>query len=234
LRPEAPTRVVLEVAGPEPLSLEDVLAAYRGWLGFGEPHFVTVPRWAERAAFRIGDLVGLLGWRPPLRSTTGAEIMRGATGDPGPWQRLTRVTPRSLGAALAAEPASVQERWFARIYFLKPATLVALSLYWIATGLLTLGPGWEEAVGILQASRLTAAAPLAAAGAVADILIGAGIAVRRTARAALVAALALSAAYLALGTLLLPALWIDPLGSLVKVLPIMMLHMVALAILDDR
>ncbi len=128
----------------------------------------------------------------------------------------------------------MQERWFARLYFLKPAVLTALSLYWIVTGLITLGPSWEEAVGVIESARLTAAAPLAAAGAGADILIGAGIAVRRTAKGALLAALALSVAYLALGTLLLPGLWIDPLGSLVKVLPIIALHLVALAILDDR
>ena len=47
-------------------------------------------------------------------------------------------------------------------------------------------------------------------------------------------ALALSVGYLALATLLLPGLWSDPLGPLVKVLPIIVLHLVALAILDDR
>ena len=46
--------------------------------------------------------------------------------------------------------------------------------------------------------------------------------------------MALSVGYLGLATLLLPGLWSDPLGSLVKVLPIIVLHLVALAILDDR
>ncbi len=141
----------------------------------------------SHAAFRIGDLIGLLGWRPPLRSTTRAEIGRGAIGDPGPWQRLTGIAPRTLGAALAAEPASVQERWFARLYFLKPVMLAALSLYWIVTGLMTLGPGWEEGVDLIERARLAAAAPLAAAGAIADLLIGVGIAIRRTAKVALLA-----------------------------------------------
>ena len=144
LRADAPTRVALEIVGPEALSLDEVLATYRRWLGFGRPRFVSVPRWAEATAFRIGDLIGRLGWRPPLRSTTRAEIGRGATGDPGPWQRLTGITPRTLGAALAAEPASVQERWFARLYFLKPVVLATLSLFWIVSGLISLGPGWEE------------------------------------------------------------------------------------------
>jgi uncharacterized protein YbjT (DUF2867 family) len=234
LRPGAPSRVVLEVVGPECLSLEAVLVAYRRWLGLGEARFVMLPRWLAHAAFRVGDLIGLLGWRPPLRSTTRRELARGAVADPAPWTRVTGIAPRALGAALAAEPASVQERWFARLYFAKPLMLGVLALYWVATGLVALGPGWEDAVGLVQDAGFLAAAPLAAAGAIADIAIGAGIAVRRTARPALWAALALSIAYLALATLLLPALWEDPLGPLLKVAPIVVLILVALAILEER
>ena len=36
------------------------------------------------------------------------------------------------------------------------------------------------------------------------------------------------------GTLLAPGLWADPLGPLVKVVPAIVLAVVALAILDDR
>ena len=234
LRPGAPSRLVLEVVGPERLSLEGVLAAYRRWLGLAEARFVTLPSWLAHAAFRVGDLIGLLGWRPPLRSTTRRELMRGAVADPAPWTRVTGIAPRALGAALAAEPASVQERWFARLYFAKPLILAVLALYWVATGLVALGPGWEDAVGLVQDAGFLAVAPLAAAGAIADIAIGVAIAVRRTARPALWAALALSIAYLALATLLLPGLWADPLGPLLKVAPIVVLILVALAILEER
>jgi len=233
-RADAPSRIALEIAGPERLSLDEVLIAYRRWLGHGNARFVTVPRWLALVAFRVGDLISLLGWRPPLRSTTRLELMRGGVGDPAPWTRLTGIEPRSLAAALAAEPASVQERWFARLYFAKPLTLAVLALYWIVTGLVALGPGWEDATGLIQEAGFAIAAPLAAVSAIADIAIGAAIAVRRTARPALRAALVLSLAYVALATLLLPGLWADPLGPLLKVLPIMVLNLVALAILDDR
>ena len=36
LQPDAPSRVALEIAGPERLSLDEVLIAYRRWLGHGE------------------------------------------------------------------------------------------------------------------------------------------------------------------------------------------------------
>jgi DoxX-like family len=78
------------------------------------------------------------------------------------------------------------------------------------------------------------AGPSVVAGALADIAIGIGIAWRQTARYALYAALAISLFYAAAGTILVPRLWADPLGPMLKIWPIMVLNVVALAILEDR
>ena len=153
LRADAPTRVALEIVGPEALSLDEVLATYRRWLGFGRAALRVRAALGGVMAFRIGDLIGRLGWRPPLRSTTRPRSDAAQPAIRRPWQRLTGIVPRGLGAALAAEPASVQERWFARLYFLKPVVLAALSLFWIVTGLITLGPGWEEGCDLIAAGE---------------------------------------------------------------------------------
>lgn len=235
VRPEAPAGVELDLAGPERLSLAETIAAYRRWLGFPAARTVPVPDSIARVLYRVGDALGRVGWRPPLRSTVAREIARGATGDPGPWMRMTGIRPQSLAAALAAEPAGVQERWFAALYVLKPAIFIVFALFWIVTGLLSLGPAYAAGVLLLQAAGAgPLAAPLAVGGALADLAVGLGIAVRRTTRAALWAALAVSLLYVVAGTALLPSLWIDPLGPLVKIAPVMMLNLVALAILRDR
>jgi len=235
LAPGAPSRVEIELAGPERLSFVGVVRQYRRWLGLSAARILPLPGPVAAALYRLGDFAGLLGWRPPMRSTARHEIARGATGDPSAWIRLTGIRPRPLAAALAAEPASVQERWFAYLYFLKPLVLIVLSLYWVATGLVSLGPGYGTGIQLMReggAGALSGAA--VSAGAIADILIGAGIAVRCTARRALYAALAVSVFYALGGTAILPRLWIDPLGSLMKVGPILVLHLVALSILEDR
>jgi uncharacterized protein YbjT (DUF2867 family) len=232
LDPDAPARVAVEIAGPERLTLDAVLVTYRRWLGRSSARSVRVPRWITIGVFGLGDLAGLLGWRPPLRTTLRRELARGAVGDAAQSTRLTGIVPRSLEAALAAEPISVQERWFAQLYFLKPLALGILAVYWIATGLIALGPGSDAASDLLSEAGF--GSTLGTAGAVADIVIGVGIAVRGTARPALWAALAISIGYLAAGTLLLPALWADPLGPLLKIVPIAMLILFALATLDDR
>lgn len=235
LRPEAPSRVQLEIAGPDRLSFGDVVAAYRNWLGWKPARQVHVPRWFMGLMYRLGDFAGWLGWRPPIRSTGEQEIKRGAIGDPEPWTSMTGIVPRSLETSLA-EPASVQEKWFASLYLLKPVVLGVLSLFWIATAFMSLGPGWDIGIGLMHEGGVTGiAAPLTVtAGALADLCIGIGIAFRRTVRPALYAAIALSLVYVVIGTILVPQLWIDPLGPMLKIWPVIALNLVALAILKDR
>lgn len=234
VRPDAPAQVVLDVAGPDALAFEDVIAAYRRWLGYPPAHHLRL-RWLGPLLFRLGDLAGWLGWRPPVRTTAQRELSSGSTADPAAWTACTGVPPQSLADALAFEPASVQERWFANLYLLKAAAFVILAAFWILTGLVTLGPGYAAGVGLLQkAGAGLMAAPIAIGGGLTDIVIGLGIAIRRTSRLALWAAFALSAAYLAAGTLLAPALWAEPLGPLTKIIPIMLLNLLALAIWEDR
>ena len=92
LRPEAPARKALEIAGPQRLAFSEVVQTYRRWLGWPRAQQITMPRSAAQALYRLGDLLGLLGWRPPMRSTARREIVRGATGDPSEWVRLTGIS----------------------------------------------------------------------------------------------------------------------------------------------
>jgi uncharacterized protein YbjT (DUF2867 family) len=235
VRPEAPSRVALELAGPERLRFEEVVARYRAWLGWKPARLLSVPGWLMGAAYRAGDLLGLLGWRPPIRSTARREIARGAVGDGSEWQRVTGIEPRSLGEALAVEPASVQERWFARLYLLKPLAIGVFALFWLMTGIVSLGPGYGRAVALMRSTDAAAFAELSTiAGGLIDILVFALIAWRRTAKLGLVLAFLVSLFYVAAGTLLAPQLWADPLGPMMKIWPILALNLLCLAILDER
>jgi uncharacterized protein YbjT (DUF2867 family) len=235
LRPDAPARVTLDIAGPERLSVEALVAIYRRWFGLRPARSIAVPEGLVRLAARLGDGFARLGWASPLRSNSVAELRRGAIGDPSEWIALTGIEPESAGAALAARPPSLQERWFSRLFFLKPLVIVIFALFWIATGLVSLGPGWERGVSLLEGSFLEpVAAPSVVAGALIDILLGAMIAWRRTSRIGLYGALAVSIFYAVMGTLVQPILWTDPLGPMLKIWPIMVLNLVAIAMLDER
>jgi hypothetical protein len=195
-----------------------------------------LPRWLAALGYASGDLARALGWRPPIGTVAKRELRRGAVGDPSAWQAIMAAEPTPLAAALAREPASVQERWFARLYFLKALVFAVLALFWIATGVISLTVGWEEGLSYLREGGVPEGLAGAGviAGALADIAIGVGIAFRRTARGALWAAIAISIFYMVAGTFVLPRLWLDPVGPMLKIWPIIVLNLVALAIVDDR
>jgi len=235
LRPDAPGRIAIDLAGPDRLAMSTVVACYRRWLGWRPAKRLSLPPLLASVGYRLGDFAGWLGWRPPVRSVAGREILRGAVGDPSAWVMTTGITPRTLEASLRDRPASVQERWFAQLYFLKPTIFGVLSIFWLGTGIISLTVGWRTGVGMMQEGGAGAlSAPSVVAGALADIAVGVGIAVRRYTRPALWGGIAISLFYAAAGTAILPRLWADPLGPMWKIWPILVLLFVALAILDDR
>ncbi|OYX66484.1 MAG: nucleoside-diphosphate sugar epimerase [Rhizobiales bacterium 32-66-11] len=233
--PKAPARLALELAGPDRLAFTELVRLFRRWLGHAPAREIVLPAWLAGLLYRLGDAAGRLGWRPPVRSTARREIARGAVGDTAPWHRITGITPRSMAAMLAAGPASVQEKWFASLYLLKPVVLVSLALFWIGSGLASLGPGYAPGIALMQQGGAGALAPLAVVGGgLADLAIGIGICVRRSARLALTGGIAVALFYALAGSVLTPWLWLDPLAPLLKIAPVIALHLCALAMLRDR
>jgi len=235
LSPSAPSRVTLELAGPEALGMDEIITQYRAWLGWKPVRRVELPPRLSSLLYSLGDFASALGWRPPVRSNARKEMTRGAIGDAGPWKRLTGIRPRYLGEALAAEPADVQEKWFAGLYILKPVIFVVLPLFWLATAVISVTIGYEPGVHLMEiAGAGGLSGPSVIAGAIADFVIGSLIAYRRTAWWGLWGALALSTFYIVAGTVLRPDLWAEPLGPFLKIFPIVVLHLVALAVLEER
>jgi uncharacterized protein YbjT (DUF2867 family) len=236
LRADAPTRASFDLAYPQAYSLAEIVLALRAWLGLPPRPIVALPRAVEAVVGTVAGGLGLLGWRSPARATALAQLRQGVVGDPAAWSAATGIKPASLADTLAALPAGIQERWFAKLYWLKPLAIFALAAFWIVTGVIALGPGRAAAAAqFAQAGfppRLGEAALIA--GALADIALGLLICVRRFTRLALRLTLALTAVYLLAATVTAPQLWLDPLGPLVKIIPVMVAILLTLAILDER
>lgn len=218
--------LVLGEAHPKPL--RDVLLMVRQWLGLPPAPVLTIAAPLARIVSFGADLAGRLGWRSPLRSTALTVTAEGVTGTPG-WPC------RSLAETLAAIPATAQERWFARLYLLKPIGLLTLSGFWLASGLIGLWQ-WDAAAATLRAAEFSPLNAMAFvfAGSVADIVLGLAVLIRRWTARALGGMVLLTLAYLAAASLWTPALWSDPLGPLLKTLPGLILAIVMLAIEPER
>jgi len=231
LEEETLARRDFDLVEARPHRLQDLVLAYRRWLGFAPPRrILALPAWTTAVTGRLADLAGRLGWPAPLRSTALRVMADDVLGDPAPWRQATGQTFAPLAESLRSLPATRQERVYARAQLVFPLALAVLALFWIASGL----------VGL---ARLPAAAallpdglgpPAAIGGALLDLLIGVGLLWRRSMRLAAVAAVVVCLAYALLATLFLPALWADPLGPLVKIFPAAALALVLAALAEPR
>lgn len=221
----------LDLAAPEILPLAEAVAIHRRWLGMVPARVLHLPGFCARLASKTADLLGHLGWRSPLRSTALEVAAGGVSGHcTGNEQRL-----QPLRGILSGHPAGVQDLWFARLYLLKPLIFATLSLFWLLSGIVALLRFEASSAHLVSAgANAVAAAGITLGTSLADIALGIGIAFRRHAGLALKGMIALSLAYLGSATVLAPDLWAEPLGPLVKVLPSIVLALVALAILDER
>jgi uncharacterized protein YbjT (DUF2867 family) len=236
LGPGWSVRGTFELLHPRSYTVARLVSAQRQWLGFSPQPTLELPAIVARVITASADASAYLGWRSPARSTAFAELATGMRGDPTSWITATGIAPQDLDAILNQRPATLQDRWFSRLYFLKPAAIACLAAFWIISGLVAVGPGWSDAQAVLANAGVngTTAMLITAGGSILDIVLGIGVAIRSSARGALVGMLAVCGLYLLFGTILAPALWLDPLGRLVKILPILLLIVFALAVLEER
>jgi uncharacterized protein YbjT (DUF2867 family) len=234
LEGSVPARRIYDLVEPQPHTLTEVVLAIRRWLGFAPARVLPMPRPLAAGMFALGDWLGHLGWNPPMRTTALRQMDIGIHADPAPWTAVAG--PLSgLHETLRRIPSTVQERWFARLWLLKPLAIGMLSVFWIATGIFSL-VSWNESVSLLtdRGSSYLIAALAVIAGATADIVLGVALLFRRWFKLVLLGMVAVSIVYIVIGTLVAPDLWLDPLGPFFKVLLCLVIIAFAAATAEER
>lgn len=228
---DALVRRTLEPVGPDVVTLRTIVVDYRRWLGLGPARIVPVPVALAKAAARIGDLVG-----GTLNSTAWAQLEHGNTGDAGGYAAASGLSPRGWEDALAGHPAHAQDRWHARLYFVRPLLRLAIALLWIASGAVgrAAAANWAGPVANALGVSPETGAALLAASCLCDIALGALVLARW--KPALLGGIqaAVVLGYTAVAGLVEPALWMDPFGPLVKNLPVLAAIGALAAIEEDR
>ncbi|GAB4350918.1 MAG: SDR family oxidoreductase [Oricola sp.] len=226
----------IDLVEERPRQLAVIAAGIRQWLGFAPARIqVTVPLFLTRLISRGADGLGRLGWRSPLRSTAMEVMQDGVDGEPARWRALTGRPVASFEQTLATLPTRTEDRIAARMALAMPFAVAALFFLWAASGIVGFwrveaasgvltAAGWPD--GIARVSVLFWSAV--------DIMLAALILVRRLAAPTCIAMAGVGTFYLAAGSIFTPWLWADPLGSLVKIVPIIVLALVTHAMLQER
>jgi len=228
--------VTWDLMQPQKISLGGVIDQFRFAFGTTAWTRIRMPTFLLDLGARLGDFASRLGWMPPMRSTAIAELRRGVIGDPAPWMAATGIVPKTIAQVSGQRSATIQDKWFARLFLIKALVIASLVLFWSASGFIALVISFPATKAILVEHGFPRwlVTPFAGITSLMDISIGALIAFRRTCAIGLIAGILLSLGYMAGTALLTPDLWIEPLGALVKTGPAIVLMLVALLILDSR
>jgi hypothetical protein len=233
---KAVAAVAWDLMQPQPVTLGHVIKQFRRSFDTANDPRVTLPAFMLDLGAKLGDLASRMGWTPPMRSTAIAELRRGVQGDPSAWMTATGIVPIAIDEGVGRRTATIQDKWFARLFLVKALTIASLTVFWLVSGFIALALSYDAAVAILTSHRFppSLVGPVTAGSSLMDMGIGVLIAFRRTCAAGLIAGIVVALGYMAGAAILTPDLWIEPLGALVKTGPAIVLMLVALLTLDNR
>ncbi len=232
---QVPTGQIFDLVETTPQSLRDIIAGHRAALGFTPARREWVaPNWMLGATGWAADRLGHLGWRSPLRSTATQVLRYDLTGNPAPWSALDRPLP-DMSNILQNLNLGPEHRLQARMALLMPICVAVLALFWVFSGVMGLisldraaaqltAQGWGE--GMARASVVF--------WSLVDMALAVALLWRPWAQRACLGMIAVCLIYLGLGTLVTPAMWLDPLGPLAKIAPALVLALVTWALLEER
>jgi uncharacterized protein YbjT (DUF2867 family) len=217
----AGSRQVIAVVGPERVTLLGYLQALRQWLELPNAIVIRVPLTISHWVAWLGEVFST----GPLGITMWRMLQEGNVAVPNAdreFALLSGVPPLSLREAFALAPSFVQDRWHARLYFLRPMLRLALALLWIFSAVVGFATPLPQSQALFASAGLPAAvvAPLVWAASTVDLILGilALIAWRPEVVATLMCASLVI--YTAFVGVLLPSVWLEPFGGILKNLPL--------------
>ncbi|WP_316355328.1 SDR family oxidoreductase [Candidatus Trichorickettsia mobilis] len=229
---EGEIKKILKIVGPEIITVKDILINFRKWLGLKPAILISIPLIFIKFISKIGDLIG----SGPLNSTSYKMMMLPNIADKQDFIEFTAISPKNLELGLSTDPLTLQSLWHARLFVLKPLLKWVLGLFWIATGVIT--GLWAPEPGIEIIRKLGFNDQLNQlmlySSCLLDVILGALLIFKQRITLVVLIQISTIVGYTFILTLLEPVLWLEPLGSLTKNIPIILLACVLLAIERDK
>lgn len=220
-----------EIGGPERITQAQLLAKIRAWLGLNPVRVLRLPLPLARALGKLGDALRL----GPISRTAVTQLEHGIEADETPLCTALNIAPRGLSKFMNARAAGSQDLWHARLYLMRPLLRIVLAFMWASSGLIGLSLAPEAFLPLIN-SALPDETLIATARIAGLIDLGFAVALLRNWHPQLIGALQFTMVlgYTIAFTLLAPALWLLPLGGVLKNLPILALIAVATILESER
>ncbi len=134
-----PGKQLLCATGSEKITVKNVLIKLRNWLGFKTAYVISIPDFMIKLGAKMGNFIP----NSPL-SETGIKMMSVDNVATEAQEKTLFDTlhfkPRSFTEGLKGMVSSVQDRWHARLYFLRTPLRLSIAFIWIFSGVISLLP----------------------------------------------------------------------------------------------
>ena len=231
-----PGKQILCAVGAEQLSVQQVLIKLRAWLGFKKAWTVKVPNWL----IQLGAIIGNCIPNSPM-SETGVKMMTvdsiATEAESITLDNTIHIKPRGFSAALNGMVSSVQDRWHARLYCLRPLLRLSIAFIWIWTGIVsTLPAASAYSIDLMTQANipLTLQPFLLYSFSIIDIILG--LAVLLNYRLWITGSIqcVLMVLYTTTLSTILPMYWLHPFAPIAKNIPILVATLIMMALESER
>lgn len=231
-----PGKQLICAVGEEKLTVENLLIKLRNWLGFKKALPLKIPDLFIRLGAKLGNFIP----NSPM-SETGVKMMSvdntATDAEFETLETLTHIRPRSFTNGLRGMVSSVQDRWHARLFFLRPMLRMSIAFIWLFSGIVSLLP---HSLPISYDLMMQAKIPLTfqpfvlySLSAI-DILLG--IATFLNFRMLTVGFLqcVIILIYTLFISLFMPAYWLHPFVPIAKNIPLLIAILIMMALESER
>ncbi|MCW8408264.1 DoxX-like family protein [Legionella sp. PATHC035] len=228
--------LLLHAVSAKRISLSNMLYHLRAWLGFAKSKLFFVPEKFIQLASFIGDLIPY----SVLNTNSYKLLVQNSITSPEEaqaFQDKIGFTPQEFPNGMYRHPSSIQDRWHARLYFLKPILRFSIAFIWLFTAISCLffypkaaSYGLLAQIGVDPFWQ-----PVLFYGAcILDAVIGLAVLSSNRLKKITMVQMVIILGYSALLTWKLPNLWFEPFAPLAKNIPLLAAILVYLALESDR
>lgn len=228
----SPYRGLVNVVSDKPVAIKDMLIAFRQWSGFKPVKIMPIPMILIKFASKFGDIFGA----GPINSVSMQMTLHENIADPEPLKDLLNFKLAEFPDGLNYYPSQTQDRWHARLYFLRPLLKASLIILWFFSGLIPLLGSNTEATVLLESlgipNHLIPAIKIGSC--LWDIMLGIALLFSFKNKTMGLLQVLTVLGYTLVASIGLTSLWLDPLGPLLKNIPIIVAILIWMSIEDMR
>lgn len=215
--------IILDAVSKEKITLRNILVTIRQWLAFPKAILLPIPSFMLKFVSIFGNLIPY-----SVINSQGTKMLLqdnvASFEEADKFSEFTQVKPRDFSEGMFSVPGSVQDRWYARLYFAKPLLQFSLAFVWIFTGICSL---WiyprEDSYALLQQTGInTFWQPIMLYGAaLMDLIIGLALLFNFKIKIICLFQILIIFIYTLIITIKIPSFWFHPFGPISKNIPFM-------------